>query len=226
MLKQVLPACLLAAALVAANGCCCSRPLLCHGSAVAETCATGDCGECASCGVGAPREQYLLHGAHRASTCGAGCGGMYWGDWISYPPSCGESCGGCADWACDSCCGPWHLLSGLRSLWGYRYRACGCGEADCDGSCSSCGVGSSEGLPMEALPHKAGEKLSPPTPEPEPAPAKKARETSYRYRQASYAQPLVKSPARPTTVRTVPAPSRSQPAPSQPEESAPRDITR
>jgi hypothetical protein len=194
MLNRLLPACLLAAALAAANGCCCSHPFIGHGPGVIDTCASGDCGECASCGTAA-YPGHLLHGARRAATCGAGCGDMYWGDWLSYPPTCGDPCDDGGDWIGGYCCSPWHIFSGLRYLWGYRVRPCGCGVADCDGGCASCATGYSSSAPAEMFEERSGEQLAPPTPEPEPAPARKATETSHRIRSAAYA----KAPTKTTT---------------------------
>jgi hypothetical protein len=219
MLHRMLPACLLAAALVAANGCCCSQPFIAHGSSVAESCANGDCGECASCGV---HNHPVWQGTQRALTCGSGCGEMYWGDWLSYPPTCN----GCDSWACESCCSPWHVLSGLRNLWGYRYRPGGCGRSDCDGSCDSCSAGYSEGLPSESVPERAGERLVPPSPSPEPAPERKATETTYRFRQATYAKPAPKHAPRPTKTRPARQLKAVDDGTPQPEQRVSRDITR
>ena len=219
MLHRMLSACLLAAAFVAANGCCCSQPFIAHGSSVAESCADGDCGECTSCGV---HNHPVWQGTKRALTCGSGCGEMYWGDWLSYPPTCN----GCDGWACESCRSPWHVLSGLRNLWGYRYRSGGCGMSDCDGSCDSCSAGYSEGLPSESVPERAVERLVPPSPSPEPAPGRKATETTYRFRQATYAKPAPKHAPRPTKTRPVRQLKTVDDETPGPEPRVSRDITR
>jgi hypothetical protein len=225
MLKRVLPACLVAAALLAANGCCCSRPMMCHGNAVAESCGSGDCGECASCGGARCQSGHPWHGTRNMLTCGAGCGEMYWGDWISHPPACGDPCDNCGNWIGDGCCGPWPLFSGLRSLWGYRYRSCGCGASDCDGDCSSCGGGCSDCMSGHAMQGHPGEAFAPPSAEPEPAPPRKTRETSYRIKHATYTKPAAKNASKPVKYQTAPTASQSQPVP-QTDERVSRDITR
>lgn len=188
MLSRMLPACVLAAALLAANGCCCSRPLVSRNGGFSD-CGTASCGE----GESGPIDRFMVNHTRKLLTCGSGCGDIYWGEWSSDPPACGNPCDTCGDWAGESCCGaPWHVLSGLRHLWGYRYRAGGCGAPDCEGGCASCAAQLPDTGPMEPIEAggvKSVEKIVPPAPEPEPAPAKKAGSASYRMRSATYKKP-------------------------------------
>lgn len=112
-------------------------PMGCGGPIVA---AHGDCGS--GCG----------------DACN-GCGEHYYDEWINHPPSCTDPCDSCGNYQGQSChaCRP--ILSGFKSIWGYRCDpppvgcasagcdnlgcrdgcepACGC--ESCDSGCSTCG---------------------------------------------------------------------------------------
>lgn len=214
MLRRVLSTCLLAAAMVAANGCCSSRPLLSHRGVLADECGGEGCGGCDSCGVG--REPLLLNRTRNLLTCGSGCGDVYWGEWTGDPPSCG-SCGGCG--RCGGCGECWPILGGLRSLWGYRYRSVGYGVADWEVGCESCGAGVPQGYelePTEAVGEESIEKLKAPVPESEqPTPAKKTGSASYRMRQAAYSKSAAGAAGKPLRTKSdvVTRPVKRPPAP-------------
>lgn len=230
MFHRMLPACLLAAAVLAANGCCFPGPWMCHGGAVCDSCGIddcaggcGDCGSCDSCtscgsgGVAACSGRYGWPLIRHGLTCGAGCGGVYWDEWINDPPDCCDPCDEYGNWVGDACCAPWFWLSGLRSLWGYRYRPCG--VADCDGGCASCTSGTcamgAEAMPTEVIEEKA--EVQPPAPTSEPAspPAKQAAGARHKFSHATYTRPASARPAA-TTTRRPPRTTYEYPAQASP----------
>jgi len=73
----------------------------------------------------------MFHGG-----CQSGCGEMYVDPWINDPAECCDPCDSCGNYNGQSCgsCRP--MLSGTKSIWGYRYA----GGSGCDG-CDSCGGG-------------------------------------------------------------------------------------
>lgn len=89
-------------------------------------------------------------------TCN-GCGERYYDEWINHPPSCSDPCDSCGNYQGQSChaCRP--ILSGFKSIWGYRCdpppvgcASAGCDNLGCQGGCeprcgcescdSSCGT--------------------------------------------------------------------------------------
>ena len=128
---------------------------------------------------------WLWGHAKSALTCGAGCGDVYWGEWASDPPACGDSCDGCDSCdSCDSCgttgcggcCGFWNPLQGLAHLWGYRYAPAGDGmgyDMGYDEGCDSC----AESLEPYDTVMPGGEEIieeTLPTPKPDVEPSKQA----------------------------------------------------
>ena len=109
----------------------------CDDAACADDgCASGGCGSCWSgycTGTPLTRMNTMLG-------CGAGCGGIYWGEWQADPPDCSDPCdchGNYIGGACPrSIGGPWSLLGSLRQLWGYRYGG-GCCETGCADCCGN-----------------------------------------------------------------------------------------
>ncbi len=143
--------CLAAALFFAAislSGCC---------SPIGPGCATGGCNDCS----GAVPTQYIANGpldalrnARRRLACGAGCGEVYKGEWISTPPVSADPCaGGQFVGGCSGRCRPfcWQPGNLLRGLYGQRFcggnqssASCGCSTGGCStGGCSTgtCGDG-------------------------------------------------------------------------------------
>lgn len=181
-----------------ATGCCCFDRLYCPSGG----CATGfdplldsyeDGGGCSSCGVASCGSGSCATGACRGAlrqttkynlTCGAGCGEVYWGEWLSNPP---DECDPCDNWGGfvgARCCPPrfWDCLcSSFCGMWGGRYAGCGsCGSCGMDmssGGCSSCGghdewaAGGEMMYEGEMVPHGAP---SPAAGTPKPAPPETA----------------------------------------------------
>jgi len=91
-----------------------------------------------------------------------GCGERYYDEWINHPPSCTDPCDSCGNYHGQSChaCRP--ILSGFKSIWGYRCDPppVGCPRAGCDNlgcrggcdsQCGSCGGGHHYSVPHEAM---------------------------------------------------------------------------
>jgi len=160
------------------SGCCVlSHHGACGAPAGCDSC--GDCGvgyeTCGECQPGLCHHPWLWN----SLTCGAGCGDVYCGEWMSDPPACGAPCGSCGESSCGGCGGCWNPLRGLAHLWGYRYAAGGCGHGYYDGGCDTCADSYETVMPDEmpvetAAPEKAEEKLPTPKPDAEPETAKQA----------------------------------------------------
>ncbi|MCH5377060.1 MAG: hypothetical protein JJ992_24115 [Planctomycetes bacterium] len=182
MLLRFATGCLLAAAMIIANGCCTMHPSACGVGPVGGGCGIEGCNSCPSCGpVGYRHDSFFRH-VCSTLTCGSGCGELYWGEWMSDPPDDCDSCDNCGNWTGAAPygkgtevtgCGPicWHPLQGLRNLWGYRYASPGY-----DTGCATCGsasmdYGPMDYGPMDYLPADApnGEPLEMPS-VPKPAP--------------------------------------------------------
>lgn len=125
----------------------------------------GSCDACGVCGGACQGHTPAQHMKHML-TCASGCGDIYWGDWISYPP---DNCDPCDDWGNwtgpNGCCGPSHLetlATGWSNLWGYRTGG-GKGSKG-KGSCTSCGgkggcdTCGDESAPYYDLPVEAGDE--------------------------------------------------------------------
>ena len=111
MLRKQLLLLVVASILVASNGCCWLRRVLCN-----------DC--CDPCDRGA--FTYFS---------GCSCGERYCGDWCSHPPKCDpcDDCGnyvGCCDDTCDPC-RPGLLQRMIPRLYACRGTMNGCCEDDC-----------------------------------------------------------------------------------------------
>lgn len=111
---------------IAVSGCCVGRY-----SGRQVDCHDGKCGvadECAQCGdVGChdcvgPGPIHALKGLIH----GAGCGDVYWDEWISDPPYRCDPCDDHGNWIGPKCC-PAGILHSWRSLWGRRGIGCTCG---------------------------------------------------------------------------------------------------
>lgn len=80
--------------------------------------------------------------------CCNGCGDKYYDEWINHPPSCTDPCDSCGNFQGQSChaCRP--ILSGFKSIWGYRCdpppvgcASAGCDNLGCRGGCEpGCGI--------------------------------------------------------------------------------------
>jgi hypothetical protein len=143
---------------MSASGCCCFdrayRP-----SQFVDNC-TGNCVGCAFC------EQTC----NQLGAC-AGCGDVYWGEWISDPPDRCDPCDGCGNWIGPRCCPPriFNLLTcSLSSLWGSRF----CGDSCCGQGCSSCGgdIEPWDGVELHGVPPHSGAHVTPRQPTPAPLP--------------------------------------------------------
>ena len=171
------------------SGCCLTRYGACGSGVCGDSCVSG----CETCGECAPG---LWGRAESALTCEAGCGDVYWGEWASYPPSCGDPWqGGCGAATCGDCCGYWNPLRGLAHLWGYRYAPVGYGmeyDMGYDEGCESCGETYDGYEMLEPVEEVHEETLPTPKPDAEP-------ETS---KQASVRRPV-------KTVKHVPASHRT-----------------
>lgn len=135
--------CFAAALLFAAislSGCC--SPVIGPG------CATGGCNSCdgpiaTQCATG-PLD--ALRNARRRLACGAGCGEVYQGEWISTPPNVSDPCVGNQFVGGAVPCRPfcWQPGTLLRGLYGQRFCSgdqssapCGCGVTTCGGGCGA-----------------------------------------------------------------------------------------
>ncbi len=157
---------LLAGGLLSSGCCSMSHYGACGGGGGCDSC--GDVGvgyeTCGECQPGLCHHPWLWTRARNALTCGAGCGDVYCGEWISDPPACGDPCDACGETSCGGCdgyYGCWNPLQGLAHLWGYRYAAGGC-DAGCDvgydAGCDSCAA-SYETLMPEEMPVEALEEV-------------------------------------------------------------------
>lgn len=111
----------------------------------------GSCGTCAS-GCGGGLSGMFLPLLSTRLACGAGCGGVYWNEWISDPPECcdpcdnggcwvGPQCGNCPNYGCGPCglvSGAWHGITGLFTNFTTSAWLTGvggqCGCAECTGT--------------------------------------------------------------------------------------------
>lgn len=148
--------------LLAAAGCgdCCGGcDSYDHGcSDCASDCNTGSpgtfpasCGNCVTGHCGGASGM-LLPLLSTKLACGSGCGGIYWGEWISDPPACCDPCNDCGGWVDEPCCnygGPlgncWvhlkHKIHAVIHTGIYGYQSKGCfGDSSC-GGCDSYGDG-------------------------------------------------------------------------------------
>lgn len=113
-----------------------------------------------------------------------GCGERYYDEWINHPPSCTDPCDSCGYYQGQSChaCRP--ILSGFKSIWGYRCDPppVGCASAGCDNlgcrggcepicdihqgcdsGCRTCGGGHHGGGTLSPLPIETSYELHPPS---------------------------------------------------------------
>jgi len=182
MVKRLACGILLLASGLFASGCCLTNHGVCDAGAGCDSCGVAGYETCGECEPGLCHHPWLWGRATSALTCGAGCGDVYWGEWVSDPPSCGDACDSCGDVACGGCGGCWNPLRGLAHLWGYRYAPGGYGmgyDMGYDESCEDCGESYDTIMPTE-LPadmpteEKVEEKLPVPKPDAEPETAKQA----------------------------------------------------
>ena len=144
-----------------------------------DSCGSAGYQTCGECQPGLCHHPWLWAHAKNALTCGAGCGDVYGGEWMSDPPACGDPCDSCGESSCGGCYGCWNPLRGLAHLWGYRYAPVGYSHGYYDEGCDSCGESYESVVPEEILeetpaPEKAEEKLPTPKPDAEPETAKQA----------------------------------------------------
>lgn len=183
MFKRLTCGFLLLAGGLLSSGCCMSPYGVCNSGVGCDSC--GDVGgyqTCGECQPGLCHHPWLWARARNALTCGAGCGDVYRGEWMSDPPACGDPCGSCGEYECGGCGGCWNPLRGLAHLWGYRYAPGGYGHGygvAYDGECESCADSYDSVVPGEIIeetpaPEKAEEKLPTPKPDAEPETAKQA----------------------------------------------------
>ena len=139
----------------------------------------GDCGGCNGCddcldgdpcGAGPCGCPSIFGGFFKMLTCGAGCGEIYWGEWINDPPDACEPCDDCGNWiGPQACCPPkgiWKLWYGLL---GERYA-----DAAAPGGCDDCGQAVPEVWDEPVL--NSPEPLEVvPVPAPDPTPSPEAR---------------------------------------------------
>jgi len=139
----------------------------------------GSCGNCVTGHCGGASGM-LLPLLSTKLACGSGCGGIYWGEWISDPPACCDPCNDCGCWVEEPCCnygGPlgncWvHLKHKIHAvihtgIYGYRSKGC-CGDSSCGGCDSYDSYGDGE-----YLEHSEHDEVMMPTP---------AIKTGYRHR--------------------------------------------
>jgi hypothetical protein len=115
--------------LLASSGCCCLDRLYCPAEC-AGSCEGG--GGCNGCATSCLRTNL---------TCGAGCGDVYWGEWMSDPPDACDPCNNCGNWTGSGCCPPGLLdclCGSLSCLFGGRNGGCG-GCCEAGAGCSTCG---------------------------------------------------------------------------------------
>ena len=133
----------------------------------------GSCEQCGVCGGACQGHTPASYMKHRL-TCGAGCGEIYWDEWLSDPPDDCDPCDDCGNWIGPRCCEPsfWQRVSGgWCSFWGFRSSGC----ATCltlGTPCSECSGGFSGGkgnyvdlAPLQIAPEGAApETVLPPPP--------------------------------------------------------------
>ena len=184
MLKRLTYGFLLLAGGLLSSGCCMSRYGVCDAGVGCDSC--GDVGvgyeTCGECQPGLCHHPWLWTRAQSALTCGAGCGDVYRGEWMSDPPACGDPCDSCGEATCGGCYGCWNPLRGLAHLWGYRYAPGGCGvgyDVGYDEGCDSCAESYETVMPgempvEEVEEEKVQEKLPAPKADAEPETAEQA----------------------------------------------------
>ncbi len=95
----------------------------------------GSCYQCGVCGgtdcPGFTPCMYLKH----MKTCVAGCGEIYWNEWLSDPPDECDPCDGCGQWVGQRCCPPKLLDRFASGLPGQRGLGHCCG-GECGGECA------------------------------------------------------------------------------------------
>lgn len=84
----------------------------------------GSCDQCGVCG-GSCEGRTPCQSLKHVLSCGAGCGEIYWGEWISDPPDDCDPCDNCGNWVGPRCCPP--------TLWQRMFASGPCG---CDVCCS------------------------------------------------------------------------------------------
>ena len=116
MLKSMTMTVLLASTTLFAGGCCVMDSMSACGRG---RCRVDDaCGACAGVGCGRCRMSRPLDRV-RAARRARGCGEVYRGEWIDYPPDCRDPCDDCGNWNGSRWVPPF-LAARWRSLWGYR----------------------------------------------------------------------------------------------------------
>lgn len=121
-----------------------------------EGCGSMDCGGCG----GARGPIHHLRQLTRQSVCGAGCGEIYWGEWLSDPPDCCDPCGGYGQYTGGRWgCGPRGFLSNFfTGILGTRHGG-GCGCSDCASSGGMIYSGETIELPMGTQPDLAPQPI-------------------------------------------------------------------
>ena len=133
--------------LVAGSGCCMNRAVCgggTYGAPCGPTAGPTDCGPCGRPFLG--RLPIALFGwLDSRLSCGAGCGPLYWHEWMMDPPDCCDPCDDCGEWV-GPVSGPrTPVLTMLDCLFGRRFLpgSVGCGAVnctDCGGGCADCGT--------------------------------------------------------------------------------------
>jgi hypothetical protein len=145
-----------------------------------------DCGDCTACGSGPCGCPPLFGGFFRMLTCSAGCGEIYWGEWINDPPDECDPCDDCGNWiGPQTCCPPKGLKKLCHGFLGRRFGSCHdhCG-------CDDCAQAPPEVWDEPVLmPPETLEAI--PVPEPVPAPSPQARRP--RGRSAGHPHSRLKS---------------------------------
>lgn len=113
----------------------------------------GSCGSCVRGGCGGISGLFLpLLSTKLACGTSGGCGGIYWGEWMSDPPACCDPCNDCGCWVesrgCRHCGHLGNFWGHMKrkvhhvfhaGIYGYYPQGCNsCGDQGCS-SCNDCG---------------------------------------------------------------------------------------
>lgn len=108
----------------------------------------GSCQACNLCGGDCPGYTPCMYMKHM-KTCAAGCGEIYWNEWISDPPDECDPCDSSPQWVGNRCCPP-KLHDLIRAGFTGQRSACG----------PSCfGAGLEDGVPAEEIWYESNEAM-------------------------------------------------------------------
>lgn len=200
-MKRLVLAALAAGALLA-SGCHSIPDMRYPGSACHGGCdpVFGSCDQCGTCGGDCQGHTPVSYVGHQM-TCASGCGEIYWGEWINYPPDPCDPCDNCGNWVGPRLCPPtfWHWL--MAGIPGGRTCHGGKGAACTGKGCADCGMHDDEFGTVYSPFAVDGELQAPPMYQPTPAesPRRSSGGTSPQTSPAPRVPATPSAPAAPTT---------------------------